>query len=396
MKKSILQFSVIAAIAASMTLTTSCSSDESMEKPFTPEAMEFGVGIGKLAITRTVESWTGKDVTVNQKWKDGLLVRIKTKDGTTDDIKVYKTSSTGTTNETTPSPQDINHDGTDTETSVSTTKLVANGINKNDKFYWNSKTDTKEIRAWSYGTTNDPSPDFSSPSGTIFEIATDQTEGQSSEFLYAYQDLAYTNREKDYLVFAHQLALVEVTITTTKNNQPALTMGEYKRKGGTDPDADSNTSNNLIPIKATYTPPTSDKKTVFATPADGAAIGTWSSLTAYDPGTSTAANYGYIKPNLKTGIAGSTETYTTIYQAVMIPGSYVGMPMFVIDYDGAHYIYTGKAESLVAPVYPGDKLEANKKYLYSISISNQGLEVNATIKPWANAEGSYGGNAVLQ
>lgn len=377
-----------------MTLTTSCSSEESMEKPFTPEAMEFGVGIGKLAITRTVESWTN-DVTVKQTWKNDLLVRIKTKDGTSDAIKVYKTSNTNTTDETTisPSPQDINHNGTSTETSVSTTKLVANGTGNNDKFYWNSKDDTKTIQAWSYGTTTDPSTDFSSPN--TFAIATDQTEGQSSEFLYAYQDLAYTNREKDYLVFAHQLALVEVTINTTKNVKPELTMGEYKRKGGTDPDADDNTSNNLIPIKATYTPPTSGKKTDFTTPADGAAIGTWSPLSAYVSGTSTATDYGYIKPNLNTDIAGSDEAWTTKYQAVMIPGTYVGMPMFVIDYDGAHYIYTGKAAS-ADPSYPGDVLEANKKYSYSINISNQGLEVNATIKPWTNAGGTYGGDAVLQ
>ena len=82
MKKSILQFSVIAAIAATMTLTTSCSSDDDA---FVPTPIQLGVDLGKMTVTRGLTraqsiATATAGTTIDGEWKADHRLGIWTTD----------------------------------------------------------------------------------------------------------------------------------------------------------------------------------------------------------------------------------------------------------------------------------------------------------------------------
>ena len=372
MKKSILQFSVIAAIAASMTLTTSCSSDDSAEV-YVPEPVVFNAGMSGLDINRAATravSWT----TVGDQWTTGIKVKLYTTEanGTTYANKTYVSDATNTAT-------------TISATSMKYTKLKAAGTTATDCFYWATASETKKIRAWTYGTSEEPATDIAT-GGSLntmdFELAgTDGSAQTNKELLYCYQEYTngdYSHPEKS-LVFKHQLSKVTVKVYAQQAKVEKCTFGS------------STTATNTIPVKNTFTQPVDDDDLNHTLGTDGK----WDDFGAY-----VAAKYGYVTPQTEESAGNNTSDFTGDdaalnskyvkryqYQAVLLPGNYNGKHLIEIKYDGATYSYIPQADHV---------LEKGKHYTYTVIVKDAELEVKAAIKPWTDAAPMGAVDAVLQ
>lgn len=394
--KKYLNLTTIAALLAALTLNTACTKEDATEDIGQPihEPMALGVGIGGMKITRahTDVPWAGSMI---DNWLANALVTIHTTDAgaVSPSAKTYKVTNVNNT-DTEPSATDTNLDGNNNDTYV-TAKLVANGTGAGDTFYWGSTTENKVIRAWSYGTTDDLSSDYSSTTADActYTLTTDQT-SSSKEFLYAYKTINYTGRSETtgtptYLVFKHQLARIDLTIKSKKQFHAT---NDYCTLGST---AGGATDADKIPVINKFAAPTNETS---ATAGEGDV--TWTDFWYdhdSDGGTPKIINpgnvtLGAITPREKgedtnTGADASTYPYLTKYSAVVLPGEYKDLKLFVINYDGAVYVYKPSLSEVLA---------AGNIYAYTITITDQGLNVSATIKPWSDAGGSYGGSAVLE
>lgn len=356
MKKSILQFSVIAAIAATMTLSTSCSSDDDV---YVPEPVVFNAGMSGLDINRATTravSWT----TVADGWASGIKVKLYTTEanGTTYANKTYVSNS-------------INNSTIISGTSMYYTELKAYGTNPDDCFYWASTSDTKNIRAWTYGTSDVPSTDIATSGGTLntleFELSGTGGSAQTNkELLYCYQQYSYGDKDEatKSLVFRHQLSKVTVKVYAQQSKVTSCTFGSNTTPATT-----------TIPVKNTFTQPVDDTGSNNTLGTNG----TWTAFGDYD-----AAKYGYITPqtevtagtnssDLSTSDLNSTYTVLYQYQGVLLPGDYNGKNLIEIVYDGAKYSYIPESSHVLA---------IGKHYTYKVIVKDAALEVTAAIQPW--------------
>lgn len=351
MKKSILQFSVIAAIAASMTLTTSCSSDDSAEA-YVPEPVSFNIGLNTMkASTRTLASsdW----FTVDDKWDNGMLVGIKTKDAdNTEKTKTYVTSSAST----------------------NTAQLNGSDLT-NNTFFWKNKTETKTVTAWSFG--NKKEAVTTDPVNQLFTINTDQSTkhvGSSDnpvdhELLYAYQQsVQYTDNSKSLTLY-HQLAKIVVKFVTEKEDK--ITECTF----GHDDD---------LPLTGTFSAPTKA--------ADHTTTGTAYSDWTFDG----SGTKGVVTPRYEgkdsNDDAGTTSQYPykQTFSGILIPGIYSDINLFYLTYDGTQYAY--KETTTAANV----TFNAGYVYTFIVKVGSEKLSIaSATISPWT-LENKPAVDAVLQ
>ena len=370
MKKSILQFSVIAAIAASMTLTTSCSSDDSAEV-YVPEPVVFNAGMSGIATTRAAV-WEDDHSTISDQWSEGVKVNIYTKeaDNSTFANKTYVS------------------DATNTQASIAGgnkyyTKLVGDGVDSDPSaaFYWASATDSKEIRAWTFGNTVAPG-DIATHDGSAWNLntleftldgANSATAQTNKELLYVWGDYAKatSGSSAGSLIFKHQLAKVTIRIYAQKTKVTKCTLGSSQSK----------TEANSIPITGVFTQPqTSNSRNK----GDDGIWDTETSFPEYDTGT----KYGYITPQTVesnqspslnttsdlTSTADNTKySKRSIYEAVILPGDYQNKELFEITYDGARYVYKPTSTH---------SIEKGKHYTYKVIVKDAALDVYAAIAPW--------------
>lgn len=179
----------------------------------------------------------------------------------------------------------------------------------------------------------------------------------------------------------HQLTRIDVRLLTKKRASELtgvtkLYIGKEGTQHGTTP-----TYNDGIVIEGTFQRPTAfnnDYKTGNTT--DLVATGKFGTWTLATTGTNLNKR---VTPRVLTEEAAGTETgetdyYLTVYSAIVIPQSFEHTYMFVINYDGAEYIYTGLA---------ADDLSAGagNKYTYTIKIDADELDVStAQITPWVS------------
>lgn len=350
MKKSILQFSVIAAIAATMTLTTSCSSDDDV---YVPEPLNFNVGVGGIkASTRTgsaaaANPWT----TVDERFASGDVVAIYTTDADNKwYTKSYATSAASTA------------DNAATGLTIGTAAA--------DKFYWAGTTDKKAFHAWSFGN-NTAIANTSAGNGsstddlsfTKFTVTADQQAGSNTEFLYSFGYIPYSTAAKT-IVLNHQLARIDLELVTAKR-ETELDVSKTVRIGEA-------ATNKGVTIAGTFT---KGNPSSLATPGTedlgNGHNGSWTLSTAsedIDKEITPRVTVAEISDGA------SPAKYTTKYSAVVLPQSFKDKSMFVITYDGATYIYTGVA---------GDNIELGKKYTYKIEIEASALNVTqVSIASW--------------
>lgn len=373
MKKSILQFSVIAAIAASMTLTTSCSSDDSAEV-YVPEPVVFNAGMSGLDINRAAtRTWT----TVGDQWAADLKVSVYTKDA--DDTYSTKTyvsdADAGTVN---ISSKDMHY---------TTLKGYDVATDPTNCFYWKTATETKTIRAWTYGTGTAPGDIMESSSLKTLTYELDGIAGSTQtnkELLYCYQDYAKGAANTASLIFNHQLSRVTIKIYAQKEELTKCTIGSSDN---------SKAATGTVPVKNTFSQP-SDGNEKKGTNANG----DWTAATFT---TYSASTYGYITPQeasknttVPTGseLSNSADAakYTKFsqYEAVVLPGDYKGKTLFEITYDGAVYAF-------IPPSGSAYNLDLGKHYTFQVVIKDAALEVYAAIAPWST-ENKPAVDAVLQ
>lgn len=390
--KKYLNLTAIAALLAALTLNTACNKEDATEDIGQPihEPLILGIGIEKAVVTRAYTDLP--DSTLKNTWQNGILVKVNTTeaDGTTNATKAYVTYNTGTVDETAVGVGDVNTNGDAAETTVSKTTIGAEsgGVSDASKwFFWNNTTEKKTIKAWTFGRLAANSEasgtaaalnnavDFKADGGT-YTLPTDQTAvatGQIADFLYAHQDITYGQNSTSidsthYIRFKHQLALVDLIITTKKGATyvRACTFG------------DGNTSLLGVPVSATFAIPAKNPNPYTGTETDA-------DKEANNYGTFTTPTYGTVTPR---DLGSSDDAVTKKkYSAVLIPGDYYNdTKMFKITYDGTSYVYKGK---------PTDILKAGYHYTYNIEITDVGLTVTATIKPWVDTVGRNG-SAVLE
>jgi len=394
MKKSILQFSVIAAIAASMTLTTSCSSDESVAEAYVPEPVQFSIGVGDLSVSRassrTQESGSAQEwtKTIGGKFAAGDLIAIYTKDADTKwYTKVYKTKDA-------------------TASAGATTEITQNFDGATGQFYWASKSDKKIYEAYSYGT-NTTIPNTALTDGNTsaslsftdkFEVASNQSTGTVSEFLYGYGTLCYppTSPEdpgkpaKKLINLGHQLARVDVKVYTPKNTVAVTPEGEAAiAKSTTDDMALTIGKTGEMVLKAKFNKPTAfSTYTIAANDEQKTDAGSWT-LGSED------SDKGAITPRVLTAQTKVTETgeykdmFLTVYSAVVMPQDFENHDLFTIVYDGATYIYK--------PTGAAHKIEPGKHYTYTIKVGPTAVNVDkAQIANWDTGGTNRSASAVLQ
>ena len=391
MKKSILQFSVIAAIAATMTLTTSCSSDDGIAA-YVPEPVQFNVGLGNLSVSRGTTRAQASNTKTD--WNSS----IDGKFAVNDKIFIYTTDADGKWYK-----KQYN------VTAAAASAGAANTITPTDdtptgKFYWKSSTERKQYEIYSFGknvteTATAAGSGDASQSLTIFSeytVTGDQTDAATKEeFLYGYGTV-YHSTDAKTLKLAHQLARIDIVITTPKNTvavdknddgdtlddgEAAQTAADMTVTIGT-----ASTKRSGTFTKPSFTPITAsaDESTVLGggTPADQIeeGVGTWAPTVtatgAYTPRVLQAQTYD-----------DGTKKCTTKYSAVVMPDAFPsGQAMFTIGYDGATYAYKPASNETIAAGY---------HYTYTVTIQEEVLNVtNVTISNWTTS--SQNATAVLQ
>lgn len=395
MKKSILQFSVIAAIAASMTLTTSCSSDESVAEAYVPEAVKFGIDLGDMTVaranTRAQEADDATDWTasIDGRLAVGDLVFICMKDADNKFYrKAYKVSSAASSD-------------------FGPNTLTENTSGAIGKFYWHEKNEYKQYQVFSFGNStitdyeNTSAGDLSAlPSTYTYTVPSDQTdENKKTEFLFGYGTLyndASSNTKA--LEASHQLARIDVTLVTEKNkvlvteDQNGSTLN---LDNGTPADPGDDISQfapttseefsltigwNEMMRKGVFTPNTySIENTgtadhIHSGSSADTETGSWAA-----PGT--GEEKGQITPRVleKQRYNTSTGKFETQYSAVVMPQEFTGKDLFTIKYDGATYKYT-------VPNTPVFKIEPGKHYKYKVTLQGTNISVSVAIQEWTEVD----------
>lgn len=338
MKKSILQFSVIAAIAASMTLTTSCSSDDSAEA-YVPEPVSFNIGLNTMkASTRTLAA-ASNWLTVNDEWGDGMLVGIKTKDAD----NVEKTKTYVTSNSSTYTAQ-------------------LNGSGLTNTFYWQNKTEDKSVTAWSFG--NKKEAVATDPVDHDFTINTDQSTKHvestddlvDHELLYAYQQsVKYTDGTKSLTLY-HQLAKIIVKFVTEKEDGITECHFGY---------------NNDLPLTGTFSAPSLGSDHTSA----GTLYSNWTFKGDGTKGVVTPRYHG--KDSNDDPGTSSQYQYRQTFSGVLIPGNYSDINLFYLTYDGTAYAYKETTDATKVT------FKAGYVYTFIVKVGSEKLSIaSATIYSW--------------
>jgi len=371
MKKSILQFSVIAAIAASMTLTTSCSSDESVAEAYVPEAVQFSVGLGDLSVSRASSRAQASDSeqpwneeTVDGKFAAGDIISIYTQDA--DDnwyMKEYKVSSaTGTANDS--------------------TSIVPNENTTSKTFYWKNTSRKQVYEAYSFGSsTSVGNTAFGSgvttPNLTFnkFTIGQDQSvvsnATDSTEFLYGYGTIVYDSLHNDKLIkLGHQLARIDVKIYTPKATVNITSPSVSKQTQDDLTLKIGKVDSTEMVIAGTFKKPSAfTSYTAQSTDQQCTDAGTWDLDTS-----STGTIIPRVIAKQKQAAKGTETMYLTTYSAIVIPQDFKNIDLFTITYDGATYIYKPNVE---------EKMEPGKHYTYEIVVGPTAISVTkAQIAQW--------------
>ena len=373
--KKYLNYSFLAAIAATMTLFTSCSKDDGVEA-YVPEPVQFSVGVGNLSVsggTRTQASdtetaWTSS---IDGKFAVNDIVHIWTTDADGHYYrKAYKVSAAAA-------------NAADPNT------LTANDAGATGSFYWGNKTEYKPYEIYSFGkaavgdstnTTAAQTPDDVRKS-YFCEVPADQTAvANAIEFMFGYGTLYYGTSAKALKV-SHQLARIDVKLVTKKNNvavdkntsgtsitsMPALTSETFSLTIGW----------NTMHRKGLFSAP---NYTAISTGAaddikgETANTGTWAAAATPVQGT--------ITPRvLKAQCYNETnENFETTYSAVVIPQSFQNKDMFTVEYDGATYIYHTPDSEF--------NIEAGKHYIYTVTIEDSSISVTVAIQNWTQVDNS--------
>lgn len=381
MKKSILQFSVIAAIAATMTLSTSCSSDDSAEV-YVPEPVQFSVGMSDMSVkasTRAQSSGTatGWTASIDGKLAEGDLVFICMKDADGNFYrKAYKVSTGGAAS-----------NAGDPNT------LTENTSGATGKFYWKNKTEYKQYQVFSFGNSiitgyaNTSAGDLSDlPSDYTYTVPGDQTDiNNKTEFLFGYGTLCYNATTTKALKVSHQLARIDVKLVTDKNNVEVS-----KDQDGNDVDSDDGTDGNQpyaattsqafsltigwdnMMLKGKFTPPhytAISTGTADDIKGDKTDTGEWAAPTSDEV-------KGIITPRVLVAQRYNTsnKNFETKYSAVVMPQNFRNQDLFTIQYDGATYKYTlGDSDYLIEP---------GKHYKYTVALQDTKISVTVAIQDW--------------
>lgn len=392
MKKSILQFSVIAAIAASMTLTTSCSSDESVAEAYVPEPVNFSIGMSDMSVkagtrSQDASSKTGWTASIDGKLAVDNLVFICMKDADNKFYrKAYKVSSAASSN-------------------YGPNTLTENTSGAIGKFYWHEKNEYKQYQVFSFGNStitgyeNTSAGDLTAlPSTYTYTVPSDQTdENNKTEFLFGYGTL-YNDASSGTkaLEASHQLARIDVTLETEKNKVTvtedqdgnSLSLDPNNTPGDTSDDITSfnpTTAEDFelkigwaqMMLKGVFTPNTYSIENTGAADhihsgsSAATETGSWAA-----PGT--GEEKGQITPRVleKQRYNTSTEKFETQYSAVVMPQEFTGKDLFTIKYDGATYKYT-------IPATPTFTIEPGKHYKYKVRLQGTNISVSVAIQAWS-------------
>lgn len=273
--------------------------------------MTFTAAVDGLTVTRAG--------TADGEWTDADWIAVQV----SDEIKIYAPSNNG--NNVT--------------------------LTSDDPFYWQSKDETKTIRAWYCGDSSTASGGINTGGvPTSWSVQPDQNEGegyQQSDFLYAApKDISFGSTDKS-LAFTHQTARVVINI---KNAEAA-----------TDADVISSVvignEKNLV-LSGKYTAPTRVNVTTGTWDISGGTMGT------ITPKDITASGSGDI---LKT------------YAALVIPQNMSEQKFIAVSLrDGNTYYYT--------PQSTDADLKSGTQYTYNITVKHGYLEV-MTVK----TGGTWGG-----
>lgn len=218
-------------------------------------------------------------------------------------------------------------------------------LTSDDPFYWQSKDETKTIRAWYCGDSSTASGGINTRGvPTSWRVQSNQNEGESyqmSDFLYAApKDISFSGTDKS-LAFTHQTARVVINIK--------------KAEAATGADVISSVvigNENNFALLGNYTAPSQ---------GSAATTGTWNT---------SGGTTGTITPKDITA-SGSSNVLKT-YAALVIPQNMSGKKFIaVILKDGTAYYYT--------PQDTDANLESGKQYTYNITVKHGYLEV-VTVK----------------
>lgn len=224
-------------------------------------------------------------------------------------------------------------------------------LTSDDPFYWQSKDETKTIRAWYCGDSSTASGGINTGGvPTSWSVQPDQNEGegyQQSDFLYAApKDISFGSTDKS-LAFTHQTARVVINI---KNAEAA-----------TDADVISSVvigNEKNLALSGKYTAPTRVNVTT----------GTWDI---------SGGTMGTITPKDITA-SGSSDILKT-YAALVIPQNMSEQKFIAVSLrDGNTYYYT--------PQSTDADLKSGTQYTYNITVKHGYLEV-MTVK----TGGTWGG-----
>lgn len=391
MKKSILQFSVIAAIAASMTLTTSCSSDESVAEAYVPEPVQFGIDLGDMTVARantrsqsagTATKWT---TSIDGMLKKDDIVYIWTTDA---DDNIYRKAYY---------VKEVSDAAT---TSAGKNTLTPKESGATGNFYWKSQSDLKKYEIFSFGKSVVDSTNTSTKrvpakleQHYLFQVPQDQTlENEAKEFLYGYGQLSYSSSVRDLKV-AHQLARIDINVVTAKNDV------EVSKKIDETPISPSKSALSTksltlqigwddMYLKGYFISPafttnvTGSSTVIKGDKDDNTSFGTWDFNTLNTGGDVK----GKITPRVLVEQRYDSENnnFVTEYSAVVMPQTVnKGTDWFTIDYDGATYKYK-------IPNGDGDSnfvIEPGKKYVYKVEFADAGIKVSVAIQEWNEAAG---------
>ena len=273
--------------------------------------MTFTAAVDGLTVTRAS--------TADGEWTDADWIAVQV----SDEIKIYAPSNNG--NNVT--------------------------LTSDDPFYWQSKDETKTIRAWYCGDSSTASGGINTGGvPTSWSVQPDQNEGegyQQSDFLYAApKDISFGSTDKS-LAFTHQTARVVINI---KNAEAA-----------TDADVISSVvigNEKNLALSGKYTAPTRVNVTT----------GTWDI---------SGGTMGTITPKDITA-SGSSDILKT-YAALVIPQNMSEQKFIAVSLrDGNTYYYT--------PQSTDADLKSGTQYTYNITVKHGYLEV-MTVK----TGGTWGG-----
>lgn len=396
MKKSILQFSVIAAIAASMTLTTSCSSDDSVET-FVPTPVQFTVGLNgrTVAKTRTYDWKTGGTVWDNSSIGNTWVYKTTPADAAdADKVMLFsvkdKDGVTATAIE-----------GYEYYVSDASNGLTATDVANNAQFYWMKSGEKKKVIAWSYGTkTTLNKSDFdldASSHDLSYTVDNDQSSTTwNKELLWGY-GIVEADGNKNIPMY-HQLARIDIQITAKDASNKASSVFIGRNSATT---TSITTGEEFLALKGNFSPVLDHKNNIYNvttnftntpfTPgawpesAPSQFYGNWSAETAATKQFITPHAVAYTDPVS----AGTKGDHISQYSAVVIPQTHAAdkFILFEITVDGVRYIYI--PDTAV-------NWEPGKQYGYDITISPSGINVTATIQNWTHTSSEeFDGNASL-